>query len=373
MEPPAEAHDVTEAGGAMFGPQGPGEIISRGLKRCVSDGATVFIVAAVALLPAAIAALFQQFVAAELGLLDLQEQMQAGQLRPEQLDLGAFILNGLYQCAAGVLMAVGAYFALAGAARSLADRALGRPTGPMGVFDALLGRLGRNLAGAALSLLMLGAVAMVLALPVGIAAGLIAGQSPGGGAEAGGSAQMVMQVIAMVLIVLPLLAFATYLVPLASITAIEDRGVVPAVGRSFGLVSGNFGRSFLVVVIASIIAVGPMMAVSLLMQQYGLPPLRESMGDSTGALVSGIPSTLAMLLLLPFLYSIEAVLYFDLRSRREDEDFTPADLALDMGYAAEGSAPGDLPPPGAVDPRAPVPPAEPPVGPEPPSEPGAAP
>jgi hypothetical protein len=59
--------------------------------------------------------------------------------------------------------------------------------------------------------------------------------------------------------------------------------------------------------------------------------LRESMGSVTAMVGLTAVSSVLSLILTPFMYTVMAVIYFDLRSRQAEEPFTPYVLALELG------------------------------------------
>jgi len=128
------------------------------------------------------------------------------------------------------------------------------------------------------------------------------------------------------------------------------------------LISGNFGRTFLAILIGFVCLTVPAGVLSWVMNGPALEPLQNSLGDSSGAVVAAIPGALVFLLVIPLMYSLQALIYFDVRSRNhEQERFSPADLALDLGEALPESVVPSAPLAGAP-PAAPPASSEPPLG-----------
>jgi hypothetical protein len=181
--------------------------------------------------------------------------------------------------------------------------------------------------------------ASILSVPVGIVA--VVSSAASGGAQSAGPSPLIT-VASIVFIGVPMVILGTYLAPMPSAAAVEARGSAAALVRSFSLVAGNFGRTFLPFLIASTLSGG----VAALLGQGGQALLKEPLqgwlGEANGALVASIPGSLAMLLLTPFMYTLQAVLYLDLRARKEEGDFSIDELAIDMGYAPPSETSGEV-------------------------------
>ncbi len=337
----------------FFNPRGLRELLSSALRETVSHSAAGLFTVAVPMLPVALLQVVGAYVMAELDIPQLQEQIQSGQMTPQQLDFRPFVLLGAFQLVAIVVMFVAAYFAVAGVARLLAERAIGKHIGPMGAWDACLRLFGRLLSGSIVQMLLYGGALMVIMVPVGAIAAVLAAAT---GQQEAGSGGTLIQVVAGGAFAIPILILATYLCPMPSVSAIESRGAFGTVGRSFGLVSGNFGRTFLAIFISVACLAALTGVLGWAMNGAALAPLQEALGDSTGAAVAAIPGALLLLLLVPFAYSLQALIYFDVRSRKDGpEHFTPETLARDLGEElpeadAATSQPADGSPDAPADP-----------------------
>jgi hypothetical protein len=320
----------------LLQPKSIGGILSAAWRACLSWSGSAIGVVVVALLPACVMMAFAQFVSANLGVTKWAEGVQAGTISPTTMDVRALVLMGAYQVAMYIVLLASTFAAGAGVARLVAERAIGHLATAMSTFDWLLREVGRLLLGAmAYTVIWFGVmivaaiVAAVAAAPMSIAMGAQAQQ-------AGSQAKVAIQVVSTVAALIPVAIFAAYLAPAPPAAGVEGRGGWGSIGRAFGLVSGNYGRAFLVTVAAMAVAGLPSGGIGLAMQHFALKPLQASMGEANGALVAAIPSAVAMLLLSPFSSAAAAILYLDLRGRKTEESFSPADLALDLGYDVEG-------------------------------------
>jgi len=314
---------------SYFEPRSLSQLLSSALREATSHSASGFVTVALIMLPVALLQLVGAYAVTELGIMELQEQMQSGQMTPAQFEPKPMLIFAAFQIVGGVITFVVAYFAVASVARLFAERAIGKHIGAMGAWDASLRLFFKMLAGSIVQMLVCGAAFLVLLIPV-IAASAVLSASVG--QEAAGSPGALIQAVAGGLLMIPLVILGTYLCPMPSVSALEDRGAFGTVGRSFGLISGNFGRTFLAILISVVCLAVPMGVLSWVMNGSALEPLQDSLGDSAGAVVAAIPSALVFLLVIPLMYSLQALIYFDVRSRNhEQERFSPADLALDLG------------------------------------------
>lgn len=326
---------------SYFDSRGLRELLSSALRETVSHSAAGLVTAAVTMLPVALLQVVGAYVMAELGITQLQEQIQSGQMAPEQLDFGPFLLFGAFQLVAMAIMFVAAYFAVAGVARLFAERAIGKQIGAMGAWDACLRLFARLLSGSMVQMLLYAGGLIIVMVPVGAIAGVLAAAM---GQQEAGSGATLIQVVAGGAFAIPILILATYLCPMPSVSAIENRGAFGTVGRSFGLVSGSFGRTFLAVFISIACLAVPTGVLGWAMNGPALKPLQEALGASAGAAVAAIPGALLLLLLIPFVFSLQALIYIDVRSRKEGpERFTPAALPHDLGEGPPADASPDAP------------------------------
>ncbi len=271
---------------SYFEPKSLSQLLSSALREATSHSASGFVAVALIMLPVALVQLVGAYAMTELGITELQEQMQSGQMAPEQFDLKPLLF---------------------------AERAIGKDIGAMGAWDASLRSFFKVLAGSIVQMLLYGAALLVLLIPVAAVSAVLGASM---GEQAAGSSQVLIQVVAGGMLMIPFVI----------------------VGRSFGLISGNFGRTFLAILIGVTCLAVPMGVLNWVMNSLALESLQGSLGDSFGAVAAATPGALVFLLVMPFIYSLHALIYFDLRSRdSEQEDFSPAELALDLGEALSES------------------------------------
>jgi hypothetical protein len=304
------------------------EILLAAWRNCIANSGAAFIAAAVVLLPAAVVMSFSEYVSVNLGIPDIQKQAQAGTLSPTSIDPMAFVMLGGYTLVMYLLMFFCTFFAAVAVGRIVAERTVGREIGPAAAWDFLMGAWWRLVLTAVLLGLVYVGILSICSAPVGIVSVV---RQIGSGGQATGASPLIVG-IAVVLVGVPMLILGTYLAPMATAAAVEDRGSAGTLIRSFRLVAGNFGRTFLAILIGSAIMAAPMTLLGVGGQKLLAESLKASLGEANAALVSAVPAVLAMLLVSPFMYALEAVIYFDLRARRDDEELTVADLALDLGH-----------------------------------------
>ncbi len=342
-----------------FKPRGFGQVFSAGLTACVASSGSAFIAAVVCLIPLVLAQAVAAYLVGDLGVLEMQKQLQAGELSPEQIDVRAMLLAPLYQLAATVVVVISAFFAATALARVIAERAVGKGGGAMSAWDFLMGGLFRVL-GASIVQGIVAAIGLVVCVLPGTAvlAGVMA--ATGGGMQPGQQPPAVASVAMGVVVGIPFSIALTYITLMPMVTGAEQRGVFGALGRAAGLISGNFLRAWGVVLVTLAVSGGAIGLVSWVSQTYLMDSMQSSLGDAWGMVVASVPQFALMLLLTPFMYGIYTALYFDLRSRRMDEDFGSQDLACDLDYEIPGAVPeapmadqdidGPAPPPPSVPP-----------------------
>lgn len=186
---------------------------------------------------------------------------------------------------------------------------------------------------ALIGLSLLSALIVVLVMAVAIVPGvllLVADMSVGGGlALAGG---IVVAIVAAVLIYVRL-AFA------APALLLERLGVVAALARSWRLVTGSWWRTFGILALGAIIAGAinglvqlPFSLVGNLVGALVGSGDAQSLGDVTSGMqialvITNVGSVLASTVTAPFTAALTALLYIDLRIRREGLDVALARAA----------------------------------------------
>lgn len=324
-------------GDPMLQPKSLGEMLGAAWRSCIASSGAAFIAGAVVLLPAVVVMSFAEYVQVNLGIADIQKQAQAGTLSPSSIDPMSFVILGGYSLVMYLAMFFCTFFAAVAIGRIIAERAINREIGPAAAWDFLVGDLWRLLVTALLQTIVYVAAISVCSVPVGILSVVLAA---GSGGQPPAQHPLLIG-MSIVLVGLPMMVLATYLAPLPTAAAVEGRGSAASLVRSFRLVAGNFGRTFVAILIGSAIMAGPVALLGLGGQKLLAEPLKASLGEANAALVAAIPSAVAMLLVSPFLYTLQSVIYFDLRARREDEDLTAGELALDLGHEPPPESSGD--------------------------------
>ena len=318
---------------SCFEPKSATQVFKRGVAECVRDGGSAWVtVVAMLLAPTAIV-VAGQYVIWRTGAGELLETMQKGGLDPKTLDpgelFGGIALAVGVGAVSGILSFLAQYASGVAMARMMAERALGRAFGPAQAWDFVLGRASKIISGAAALMLVLVAGAVVGEIPgsiIGAAIGMGSGRL-----QPGAPPPIVMRIAPLVTMVPVLVALAVYLVAMVAVTGVENQGGFAALSRSWRLASGHFRHVLGAIVIAGLAFTAPGMAVGMLAQTPVAAHLRESLGAATGmAAVTGV-SCLLSLLLSPFMLTVQAIIYLDLRSRQREETFTAYELALDVG------------------------------------------
>ena len=109
---------------------------------------------------------------------------------------------------------------------------------------------------------------------------------------------------------------------------LENLGVFAAIGRSWRLTRGNFWRLFGINILTSIIismVTGVFSGVVVLLGTFSTVVASSSTNDVMGALsitfiISMVVTAISLLITLPFSSSVNALLYIDLRMRKEGLD-----------------------------------------------------
>ncbi len=338
---PLDAHEgsarMSSTQPSILQPKTLGGLLAAAWHNCISNSGAAFIAGAIVLLPAAVVMSFSEYVSVNLGIPDIQKQAQAGTLSPTSIDPANILLLVGYTLAMYLSMFFCTFFAAVAVGRIVGERGIGRQIGPAAAWDFLVGALWRLVLTAVLLTIVYMATISICSVPVGILSMVL---EIGSGGRTTGASPLIIAV-AVVLVGVPMLILATYLAPMPAVAAVEDRGSAATLVRSLRLVAGNFGRTFLAILIASAITAAPMTLLGLGGQKPLAEALKASLGEANAALVSAIPGVLAMLLVSPFMYALQAVIYFDLRARRDDEELTVAELALDLGHEPSSASSPD--------------------------------
>jgi len=338
---------------ARFEPQSPAALVKAAFGECFAQGGAAFIAAAVVMLPAAALSLAFTYLMGQSGALQTVMSMQSGQVDPTQLDTREFLSSMLVLVGGG--LAVGAVSLLttfAGAAavgRMLAERALGRPYSAAQAWDFALGKLWRLTGAGLVAGLTLTGGYIVASIPASILAIIAAGAT--GGMQPGATPSPAVQIVPGLVVLPVLVAVAAYLASMPSVVAVEDMGGISAVFRSFRLVSGRFRQAATTIGLGGLILLGPPTVLQMVAQFGLLERLTAALGGGMGMLAALGPATVLGLVAWPILFVLMALIYFDLRSRQTEEDFTPYELTLEVG----GELPEGVGDPFASDPDSPAP------------------
>lgn len=328
---------------SYFQPRGAVDLFRRGVSECLQAGGAAWLAAFGILLAPTVIAVAGQVAIAQTGAMELMQAMQKGEVRPENLDAGEMF--GAIALLVGVGVVTGLVSMLAqygggvAIARMQAERALGRSLWAAAAWDFVLGRAAKVFSGALVMLLVIAGAAIAGQIPGGIVAAVLGMSS--GPMQPGDTPPLIMRIAPMATMLPVILAASVYLVAMVGVTAVENFGGFPALSRSFRLAGGRFWHVLGAIVLAGLAFTGPGMAVGMLAQSRIAEGLRESQGAMVGTLIIAGGSSLLSLLLSPFMMSVQAAIYFDLRSRLRDERFTPYELALDVG----GELPAGVSPP----------------------------
>lgn len=139
---------------------------------------------------------------------------------------------------------------------------------------------------------------------------------------------LVLTVVGVALVVpaIALLALGVYWSVAAQAAIIEGRKPIAAVKRSFNLVKGNWWRTFLTWVLTALTAFGLTVIVSMI-----LTLLLSAAGTGAAAsVISAVGTLAANALILPIPGIAAALIYLNLRGRKED--FGMNELARDLGF-----------------------------------------
>jgi len=321
---------------SYFQPKSLSGLLSSALRETTSHSASGFVTVAAMALPVALISLAVIYAAAEMGVTRANRQAPPPQPGAEWAMLYAVIALACF-----ATMYVVAYFAVASVARLFAERAIGNIIRPADAWAASMRQASNLISGSIYQMLIFAAASMALSLPLmGIAfvlTALIAQQDFD-------AHTMLVNGIHRGLSTILFAILTAYLCPMPSVCAIERRDAHSSIRRSFGLISGDSGRAFLAILIGTTcVAVFPGL-LKWGIDLVALEPLQNALGNSLGAVVAAIPSMLVFVLLVPFLVSLQALIYLDARASKEGpERFTPEVLAgeLEEGLpdAAAATAP----------------------------------
>jgi hypothetical protein len=143
--------------------------------------------------------------------------------------------------------------------------------------------------------------------------------------------------IGFILLVIPGVLFYVWFALSAQAIAIEDRRYAGAMGRSRELVSGSWWRVFGILLVIAIVTGFASQIVAQFISALlgvvgvggGFDLLHPSESGGASSLPAVLSSTVASLLVGPISALAAALLYFDLRLRREGTDIAAAVEALD--------------------------------------------
>lgn len=298
-------------------PLGLGEIIDTAFKVYTRHWRALVLLVAIVVVPAGIASYLILDAAVPP---DVAEQLNdpTPVIDEELLEemvrfLGAALLAALIQAAAAVL-------ATAGSIRAVAEIYLGRKPDWRQSLGAAFNRLPAILGAGLLIAAAIGSLSAGLWALVGITAG-----------NSSGSGALVALSLVASLVLVPWLAISwTVAIP---VLVVEKAQPPTALARSFNLVRGRWWPTFGTVLTAWLIVAVLGGIASRILQAF-LP--------DGGSVVAGlVVSVVISVATTPFIVAVLAVLYFDLRSRREP--FHLSRLAADIGAPA-GRAEFDRPP-----------------------------
>ena len=126
METSVETSGVVEVDASAFEPKALGQLFGAALRNCTGN---LYITVCVLMLPMVALQLIGAYLMGEWGVLELQEQAQSGNVPSDFL--AQMVKVWVFQALSTIIMVVTMYFAATAAARVVAERALGKPGGPM--------------------------------------------------------------------------------------------------------------------------------------------------------------------------------------------------------------------------------------------------
>jgi hypothetical protein len=212
---------------------------------------------------------------------------------------------------AALLQAVGTTVLTGLLVIAVSDAVLGRRPGIGEVWQRARGRIWALLGVTVLVFLAIAGIVAVVVVP-GIVV-LVAG-----GAAAAGILLLVVGIIAAVVLV-PWVAIRWLFAP--PTVLLERTGVRASLGRSWRLVGGSWWRCFGIVLLAQLIASVLSGVLQVPFVLAGLA-IRDAGSDTLAVILTVVGGAIARTLIAPFSASILALLYIDLRMRREGLDVT---------------------------------------------------
>jgi hypothetical protein len=316
-----------------FEPQSPVDLIKMAFGQCFGHGGAAFIAAALMMLPATALNLAFSYLMGQTGALSTLMSMQGGQVDPTQFDMGEFLgamaVVGGGGVAVGIVSLLSSFAAAAAVGRMLAERALGRPFGPAQAWDWAMGKLWRLTGGAVVAGVTVAVGYVIASIPVAIVSIIVLAAT--GGLKAGTQPSPIVQGLSNLVMIPFLVALAAYTASMPSIVAVEDLGGLPAVFRSFRLVAGRFRQAATAIGLGGLILLGLPAGLQMVMQFGLMERLTEAMGGGPGMLAAFGPGTVLGSIAWPILFCLQTLIYFDLRSRQTEEEFTPYVVALELG------------------------------------------
>ncbi len=260
-----------------------------------------------------------------------------------------------------LLMAVALPVMQAAMAKAIASYYLGTATTFGEVYRFAL-RKWATLLGVTLLLgLVVGGVMAACVIPIGVVVG-VAGSGLGDNV----GMTIVTAVVGLVFGLAALVAVSyvgTMLYFCTLVVVLEDSRAVPALKRSWSLVSGHFWRVFGTVLVLSLM-VSIARSIMVWPLQIGMAMLGEDMIAVTYAVTQGV-AVVAQLLTFPLALAGSVLLYYDLRIRKEGFDLAAMAEAIGQPELATRTSTGEAAPALFGDTLAPPPPP-PPLTPPPP-------
>ncbi len=316
---------------SYFQPKSLSGLLSSALRETTSHSASGFVTVAAMALPVALIALAVIYAAAEMGITRANRQAPPPDPAPEWV-----MLYAVLALACLAIMYVVAYFAVASVARLLAERAIGNIIRPADAWAASMRQASNLACGGIYQMLMFFAASTALSVPLmGIAfvlAVLVAQQDFDAHTTLVNGIHRGVSTIMFAIL-------TAYLCPMPSVCAIERRAAHSSIRRSFGLISGDSGRAFLAILIGTTCVAAFAGLLKWGIDLVALEPLQAALGNSLGTVAAAIPSMLVLVLLVPFLFSLQALIYLDARAWKEGPDlFTPETLARELDETAPQTA-----------------------------------
>jgi hypothetical protein len=317
----------------LFEPQTATGLLGRAFRACFTHSGAALVTVVAMLIPATALNLLLQYLMGKTGALDTIMSLQGGRVDPTKVDihamLGDLLLLGVGGLAVAVVWQLSAFAAAAAVGRMLAERGLGRSFGAAQAWDFVLGRPFRLVGGGIVQGVVLFGGYIIASIPAGIIVSVVGMTT--GMVKPGQQPPMLVNMLSLIVIGPLMAAVVAYIASMPTAVGVEDLGGIGSAFRSFRLASGSFWHAVGAIALGGLVLVAPTVVAQMGMQFGAMGAMRSVFGDAYGTLAAYAPATVLSLVAWPILITLMALLYYDLRSRQTDEEFTPYELAIEVG------------------------------------------